>query len=250
MLTLGLTAPDVVVSLDRCAGLKRLETRPDRVTVGAMVTTRRVELDSVIGASVPLLAEAAGHVGSPHVRNFGTVVGNLCHADPGSDLIPAALCLEAELDARSPRGKRRVTVHDLIDGPFSTVLATDEMAVAAMFPVPGPSWRHGYRKLVKRAGDLAVAAVAVMARLERSKIAEARVAVGGAMRRAVRVTQLEARLAGADPRDAAALTLGGSWIDGIADGLLPDLSLTADYLQTMLVRLAAAAVRDTVEAQS
>ena len=248
LLTLGLAAPPMVVSLDRCEGLADIEADPDGVAVGAMVTTRRVELDTGLGARLPLLAKAAASVGSPHVRNFGTLVGNLCHADPGSDLIPAALCLEAELEVRSAHDRRRVGVDELIDGPFSTALQPGEMAVAVRVPVPGPAWRCGYRKLVRRAGDLAMACAAVMARVTDGAVAEARVALGGPLRRAVRVRALETDLTGVAAADAPDAVLGGAWMDDLAADLLPDATLPADYLAAMLPRFTAAAVADTIGA--
>lgn len=248
LLTLGLAAPPMVVSLDRCGGLGDIEAGPDEVAVGAMVTTRRVELDAGLGARLPLLARAAASVGSPHVRNFGTLAGNLCHADPGSDLIPAVLCLEAELEVQSAHGRRRVGVGELIDGPFATALNPGEMAVAVRFPVPGSAWRCGYRKLVRRAGDLAMACAAVMARVTDGAVAEARVALGGPLRRAVRVTGLEADLTGVAVADAARTVLGGAWMNDLAGDLLPDATLPADYLAAMLPRFTAAAVAETIGA--
>lgn len=248
LLTLGLAAPPVVVSLDRCGGLADIEAGSDEVTIGAMVTTRRVELDAGLGTRLPLLARAAASVGSPHVRNFGTLVGNLCHADPGSDLIPAALCLEAELEVRSAHGRRRVGVGELIDGPFATALRPGEMATAVRMPTPGPSWRCGYRKLVRRAGDLAMACAAVMARVTDGAVAEARVALGGPLRRAVRVRALEAALAGVAVADATAAVLDGAWMEDLAADLLPDATLPANYLTAMLPRFTAAAVVETIDA--
>lgn len=246
LLTLGLAAPPMVVSLDRCEGLAEIEAGPDEVAIGAMVTTRRVEFDAGLGARLPLLARAAASVGSPHVRNFGTLVGNLCHADPGSDLIPAALCLGAKLEVRSAHGRRRVGVDELIDGPFATALQPDEMAVTVQVPVSSLSWRCGYRKLVRRAGDLAMACAAVMARVTDGAVAEARVVLGGPLRRAVRVTGLEADLTGVAAADAARTVLGGAWMDDLAGDLLPDATLPADYLAAMLPRFTAAAVAETI----
>ena len=246
LLTLGLAAPPMVVSLDRCDGLADIQAGPDGVTVGAMVTTRRVELDDGLGSRLPLLARAAASVGSPHVRNFGTLAGNLCHADPGSDLIPAALCLEAELEVESAHGRRRVGVGELIDGPFATGLRPGEMAVAVRFPAQDGSWRGGYRKLVRRAGDLAMACAAVMARVTDGAVAEARVALGGPLRRAVRARALEADLAGVAAADATAAVLNGGWMEEVADDLLPDATLPADYLTAMLPRFTAAAGAETI----
>ena len=246
LLTLGFAAPDVVVSLDRCEGLGATTIAGNVAHIGAMVTTRHIELDTSLATRCPLLATAAGKVGSPHVRNFGTLVGNLCHADPGSDLIPAALCLDAEVEVRSTRGDRRVMIAELIEGPFITSLEADEMATAVRVPFLDRNWQHGYRKLTLRAGDLAVATAAVLLRPEGGRITDARVVVGGALRRARRISRLEAALAGVAITEAASVAPAVNWIEDLADDLLPDTSTPRDYLQAMLPRFVAATVRDAV----
>ncbi len=246
LLTLGFAAPDVVVSLDRCSELGDLTAGDGSATIGAMVTTRRVESDSALAARCPLLAAAAGNVGSPHVRNFGTLVGNLCHADPGSDLIPAALCLGAEVEVRSSRGSRHLAVDELVAGPFVTSLAPDELAVSTSVPLGYGSWRHGYRKLALRAGDLAAATAAVLVRLEGDAVAEARIVVGGALRRAGRVARLEAALVGSSATEAPGVALATGWIEDMAHDLLPDAATPPDYLHAMLPRFVAATLRDAV----
>lgn len=244
LLTLGFAAPEVVVSLDRCEGLDALTFGESVVAVGAAVTTRRIELDATLADRCPLLVAAAGKVGSPHVRNFGTLVGNLCHADPGSDLIPAALCLDADVEVQSSRGSRRLAVDELVAAPFVTSLQADELVTNVRVPVPAGAWRHGYRKLALRAGDLAVATAAVLLRLDGDTVTEARLAVGGALRRAVRIRRLEAALAGATVGDAAGVALATDWLDAVADDLLADPATPPDYLHAMLPRFLAAAVRD------
>ena len=244
LLTLGFAEPEVVVSLDRCAELDDLTLEESTLRAGAMVTTRRIELDPLISERWPLLAAAAAKVGSPHVRNFGTLVGNLCHADPGSDLIPAALCLGTKVEVRSSRGSRRLGVDDLVAGPFVTSLEQDELAVAARVPLSGGSWRHGYRKLALRAGDLAVAAAAALVRLEGDTVAEARLVVGGALRRATRIGRLESALTGTASADAAGVALEVEWIGDLADDLLADGATPPEYLRAMLPRFVATTVRD------
>ena len=244
LLTLGFAEPEVVVSLDRCAELDDLTLERGVLRAGAMVTTRRIELDPLISERCGLLAAAATKVGSPHVRNFGTLVGNLCHADPGSDLIPAALCLGTEVEVRSSRGSRRLAVDDLVAGPFVTALAQDELAVAARVPLSGGAWRHGYRKLALRAGDLAVATAAALVRFEGDTVAEARLVVGGAVRRARRIEPLEVVLAGVRASEAAEVVLSVDWIEDLADDLLPDGATPLEYLHAMLPRFVATTVRD------
>ena len=244
LLTLGFAEPEVVVSLDRCEGLGAITLAAGAAEIGAMVTTRRIELDASMALRCPLLVAAAGKVGSPHVRNFGTLAGNLCHADPGSDLIPAALCLDAQVEVRSSRGSRWLAVDELVVAPFVTSLEGDELVTAVRVPLLEEGWQHGYRKLALRAGDLAVATAAVLLRRDGDTITEARLVVGGPLRRARRIRRLEAALAGTRIEEAAGVALTTDWIEDFADDLMPDPATPLDYLHVMLPRFVAATIGD------
>ncbi len=246
LLNLGFAEPEVVVSLDRCADLSQLTFGESAAYLGASVTTRRIELDANLAARCPLMVAAAGKVGSPHVRNFGTLVGNLCHADPGSDLIPAALCLGVEVEVRSTLRTRLLGVDKLVVGPFVTSLAPDELAVAVHLPLHHHSWRHSYRKLALRAGDLAIATAAALLSLENNTVTEARVVVGGALRRAGRIRRIESTLVGTDTAEVANAALATNWIEDLSDDLLVDPAIPADYLNSMLPRFVAATLHDAV----
>ena len=149
LLTLGLSSPEIVVSLDRCADLNEIETNEAALHLGAMVTTAEVERSKHIAGIAPLLTTAAREVGSIHVRNFGTAVGNVCHADPGSDLIPALLCHHGAVQLRSPAGVRSVDIADFVTGPFSTAIAGAEIATSITISREDTDgWHHGYHKLV------------------------------------------------------------------------------------------------------
>jgi carbon-monoxide dehydrogenase medium subunit len=243
LLTLGLSAPSAIVSLDRCADLDRHEPAEGALHVGAMVTTSAFEGSSVHG--FPLLAQASSRVGSPHVRNFGTVVGNVCHADPGGDLVPALLCHDTEVLLQSSAEVRTVSLDEFVTGPFATAISDSEFAVGIRIKCDaGEGWQHAYRKLVKRAGDLAVAACAVRLRCDGDTISEARITVGGALSRARRLRSVEAALQGATRDDAAAMVLDSRPVDEVEAELMPDITSPEEYLRMMLPRFIAATVAE------
>src|SRR4051812_320206 len=107
------------------------------VSVGAGVPYTRIITE--LGDRLPGLAMAARTVGSPQIRNRGTVGGNLGSASPAGDAHPALLAAGAEVDLHSVRGTRRVPVAEFFTGPKRSVLAADELIASVRLPVaPGP----------------------------------------------------------------------------------------------------------------
>src|SRR5205085_175127 len=92
----------------------------------------------------PALAEASRTVGSPQIRNRGTIGGNLGTASPAGDALPPLLISECEVEVASVRGERRMPLASFLVGPKRNALATDELIVAVHV-------RHGLRVLVTRA---------------------------------------------------------------------------------------------------
>ena len=87
-------------------------------------------------ATQPTMAAAAPLVADPIVRNRGTLVGSLCHADPQGDWASVVTALGGHVVAQGPRGRRTIPVAEFVTGPFQNVLAYDEIAVEAVIPAP------------------------------------------------------------------------------------------------------------------
>jgi carbon-monoxide dehydrogenase medium subunit len=107
------------------------------------------------------MAAAAPVIADPLVRNRGTLVGSLCHADPQGDWAAVMLALGASVIAQGPGGRRAIAVADFVTGPFETALEHDEMAVEAVVPPAQGTRKGGYLKLERRIGDFATCGVAV-----------------------------------------------------------------------------------------
>jgi carbon-monoxide dehydrogenase medium subunit len=191
-----------------------------------MVTTADVQVGDLLPRRLPLLAQAASQIGSPHVRNFGTVVGNVCHADPGGDPPVALLCMDARVILRSRRGERAVPLDHFVLGPYTTVREPDEVAVAVDVAPTDDVWGTAYSKMALRAGDLAVGAAAAAVRVADGTVVEARVAVGGGLAVPRCLHGLERALVGrrcADlPRDLLDLSVtDADDLDLLDDGTYP-----------------------------
>lgn len=125
--------PTSVVSLRRVADLRSWSVEAGVVRLGSTVPYTTIERELVDVA--PALAQASRTVGSPQIRNTGTVGGNLATGSPAGDTIPVLAALDAVVEIASVRGVRECTVEELIVGVKRTTLASDELIVAVRFPV-------------------------------------------------------------------------------------------------------------------
>ena len=141
---LGLRRPAAIVDLKRVEALKGIEVDAEAgsITIGAAVTHRRLSDHPAVQEHLPTLAGAASRVGNARVRSTGTVGGNLCFAEPRSDLGCVLVALGATAEVRSSRGARTMPIDELIVGAFETSLAEDEIltAVTVPFEPPGMSY--------------------------------------------------------------------------------------------------------------
>jgi CO/xanthine dehydrogenase FAD-binding subunit len=199
MLRSRLLRPRRLVYLGALPELQEIRESGGRLTIGAMVTDRRLETDPQVGRAVPLLAEAAGRIASVHIRNLGTIGGNLCHALIGADLPPALLALDARLQVARRGGRRTVPVDQFFRGVMETALEPDEVLThIELSPAGPPEWGTAYEKLAVRTVDPAIVGVAVALQLdERGRVRQVRIGIGGAGEVPVRARRLEAALLGA-----------------------------------------------------
>jgi carbon-monoxide dehydrogenase medium subunit len=157
MMKLRLAQPDALVDINDLTDLGYLRVAGDQFLIGAL--TRHAELlaSPVAGEHFPILHDAERVIADPVVRNFGTVGGSLCQADPSEDLSAAFAALRAEAVVRGPGGTRTVPVRELHAGPYETVLAPDELLVELRVPIR-PGGGSAYEKVERRVGDYPVAA--------------------------------------------------------------------------------------------
>jgi carbon-monoxide dehydrogenase medium subunit len=199
LLAQGLSRPDQVIGLRRIEALRGVRRRPDGgLELGAMVTHAEAERSAEVAAHCPALRTAFGEVGTVRIRNQGTVGGNLAHADPAQDPPPMLLALGAEVIAASPRGRRRIPLHELFLGFFQTSLEPDEIITAVRLPPADPRAGAAYLKFLPRTqDDYATISVAAWLRPDGDgRCAEARIALGAAGSVPLRARRAEELLAG------------------------------------------------------
>lgn len=183
-----------VVDITALTSLRAIHRTASGWTIPCLATW-----SDLVAAELPpgfdALKQAARQVGGVQIQNAGTVLGNLCHASPAADGVPALLALGASVELASRLGPRVVPLENFILAPRRTVLRGDELALGLHLPDRGGVSR--FEKLGARAYlVISIAMVAVWLRLEGEVIAEACVAVGACGPRAVLLAELAEALVG------------------------------------------------------
>jgi CO/xanthine dehydrogenase FAD-binding subunit len=190
----GHRRPSEVVVVHRIPELRswRHDPRSATVTIGAAVTYREM-VDGPLAMLVPALSQAARTVGSPQIRNAGTLGGNLGTSSPAGDGLPVLSALGAEVEIASVAGRRRLPVGEFMIGVKRTALVPGELIVSVTLPVVD-GWQ-GYAKVgVRNAMVIAVASACVV--LDRSQ-RQVGVALGSVGPTILRCGEAEAHLAAA-----------------------------------------------------
>ncbi|TMJ54650.1 MAG: xanthine dehydrogenase family protein subunit M [Alphaproteobacteria bacterium] len=220
-----LASPASLIDLSLIEGLSGIELRGRSIVIGAMTRHAEVADSPVVQENLPALAELAGEIGDPHVRNMGTIGGSLANNDPNADYPAAALGLGATIVTN----KRRIAADEFFTGMFETALGADEIVTKVMFPLPK---KAAYVKFANPASRYALVGVLVSKRGR-----EIRVAVTGAGANGVfRVTAFE---------EALQRRFGPKSLDGLsvpAAGLNSDIHGSAEYRAHLIGVLARRAV--------
>ena len=246
MISLGLYQPNFLINLSNCKDLTSIKKTRKILNIGAMVSVSELINSNQINDFVPVLDFAAKKVATPHVRNFGTVVGNVCHADPSSDLIPALLCLNAQIDLLSVTGERCVSIGDFITGPYSTNIRSGEIASSVTCHVERGSKLASYKKIARRAGDLGIATCAANLTISKGLIKYAGISVGGYLQKAIRLVDIEKNLINYPINESLKSINQIGKIDVVEDTILPEGSLTSSYLSGTFSRLVKLTLRDAI----
>ena len=196
---------DELIDLERLGELRGVQRQTDGMSVGPMTTIYNLLSSPEVRAAAPLLSQAASKVGSTAIRNLGTIGGNLCHNEPGADLPPALLALDAVVELRSRKATRKVPLREFFRGYFETAITPDELLYAVEIPtLPGKA-SAVYLKHAISAEDLAIAGVAVVLIPEEQhsrKAREIRIGLGGVASVPLRASKAESAVRGAVLNDA------------------------------------------------
>jgi len=235
MLNMRLARPSLLVDINRARELDYIREADGAVRIGA--TTRQRAFERWASSQLPLAAEALSRVGHTAIRNRGTVVGSLVHADPASELPAVLLCLDGSVVARSEQGERVIPAGDLYVAPLTTALRPGELAVEARLTLPPAGAGWGFAEVARRHGDFAlVGSIAVVSLDQSGRVVRARVGFFGVGATPARGSAAEAALMGQTPTP----TLIKDAARAAAAALRPDADIhaTADYRRRVAAVLA------------
>ncbi len=189
-----LAAPAVLVDLEGVDDLTGVRLDGGTVRIGAMTRQADAECSELLRDRFPVLVEGLRQVGYPSIRNRGTVGGSIAHADPAAELPVLAVALDASIVVDGPRGEHAVRAEDFFHGPFDPALDQGELVTSVDLPVTDLTW--AFLELARRSADFALVSVAVGLRMEGGTCREARIVVGAAHPRPIRLVDAEEALVG------------------------------------------------------
>ena len=248
MLNFRLANPDALIDLNRLAALDFIRAERDAIVIGAMTRQRTVEFSALIGARLPLLAQAIKWVGHRQTRNRGTIGGSLVHLDPSAEIPAVAIALDAVLKIVSPRGERSVPMAQFAQGIMTTDLAADELLVEVRLPTWPEPHTVGFVEFARRHGDFAIVSAGVqIARDSGGRITRAVIVIGGATPVPHRLVEAESTLIGISDYEGAAVTLAAAAgkIDAMSDTTYPDW-----YRRKLAITMSQRALRQAWEARA
>lgn len=143
--------PKYVLNILEIASLRGITEEGDEIRIGPATTFTELIESEILNRTLPLLVQAASCVGSPQIRNRGTIGGNIATASPAADVLPAVLALGGVLEIRSRQsGSRLLPLAEAINAPYSIGLRPDEIITGIRIKKLPPGTRNGFEKLGPR----------------------------------------------------------------------------------------------------
>ncbi len=231
LMKLRFAAPDYIIDINRIPDLGSMHENGS-LSVGALVRTHDIERSELIKGRYPATAAAAPLISDPLVRNLGTVVGSLCHADPQGDWASVMLAMNAEIVCRTGESQRRIPVAEFVQGPFTTSLEPNEITTEVNIPDPGADTYGTYMKLERKVGDFASVGVAIHLSFDGSRVERAGIGLTAVGPANIKATEAEQLLTGAE-LDGGTTARAADLCAKAADPH-SDLRGSADYKRAMV----------------
>jgi 2-furoyl-CoA dehydrogenase FAD binding subunit len=174
LLNMRLAAPTTLVDINGLPDLAQVEAAEDGVRIGALARHADVLASSDVRRVQPLVPLALTYVAHATIRNRGTTVGSLVHADAAAEMPMVLALLGGSVTVASTTGTRTIEAADLYVGPMESTLHHDEIALGAFFPALAPGEGVAFEELARRNGDYAVCGVGAVVRREGDRVVAAR----------------------------------------------------------------------------
>jgi aerobic carbon-monoxide dehydrogenase medium subunit len=172
MMKLRLAQPEVLIDINGITDLCYINLTGNQLRIGTLARHAQLLDSPIVAEHFAILHDAERVIADPIVRNWGTVGGSLCQADPSEDLSAAFAAMKGTMVIRGSDGTREVSAREFHTGPYETVIGPAELLTEIRLPIR-PGGGSGYRKVSRRAGDWPVGAVGAAVWLDGDVITDA-----------------------------------------------------------------------------
>ena len=168
MLAMRLAEPKVLVDINAVSELSYIKVAADGVRVGALARHAEIERDRDVERVVPIVNQGLRNVAHATIRNRGTTVGSIAHADPSGEMTSVLALTGGHVVAASAEGQRTIAWNDFFTGALESSLRAGELAVEAYFPAMAANEGSAYAEMSRRHGDYAMCGVGAIVSLDES----------------------------------------------------------------------------------
>lgn len=245
----GDNSPRLLIDITRIPELRKIEEQDGRILIGAAVTHSEIASSPLLKKYGKVLSDAASVIGSPQIRNLGTIGGNIVNGSPAADSLPPLMVLNAIGKVVSREGEREVPLDQLFKGPYETNLKPHEILVHIGFEKLSSVMRSSFIRLARReAMAIARMSMAVVLRMEKSMnlIKDIRISPGAVMPRPQRMSEVEEFLKGKPP-DEAILKTASQKVSGVmvrTSGVRSSTSYKAPVVEALFLRAMRSCLED------
>lgn len=237
LLNMRLAGPGYLVDINHISELHYIETEEGYLSIGAVVRQRQIERSVLVQEKHPLLVEVIRHIGHMQIRNRGTVVGSIAHADPAAELPALLACLNGEVLAQSIHGERVIKAGEFFTGYLTTALEAGEMLTEVRFPWIPAQAGWAFMEFARRSGDYAlVGAAAVLTPSLDDLCVAAQVAYLGVAGSPVRARTVEDILVGTN-LDEHTIENAAEAAREVVDEHMSDVHASAGYRRVLAAEL-------------
>lgn len=196
MLRQRLITPRYLISIKGLREAEYIKAEKDGISIGALTTHRTIEKSPLIKERFPILAEMEKVLATVPIRNWGTIGGDLCHADPAGDPAPVLIALGARVKAMSTRGVREIPLDEFFVDYYQTVLEHDEIATEIQVPNLGSNTGAAYWKESIRLGDYPMSSVAAVVTIDKAVVRDAKIVLAAVGKTPIRARKAAAVMVG------------------------------------------------------
>ncbi len=240
----GKSSPKVMIDISKIEELKGIQSENDEIEIGAGVTYTQVVESSLLNDNIYGLIKACRMVGSPQIRNKGTIGGNIANAAPAADSIPPLIALDAKLKIGSWRGYREVSLADFFSKNSEHGLKSDELLISVRFKDLKENQYLSFSKLgLRKALAISRVTLSMLIQVENNRIENIVVASGSIGKYPMREPQVERVLMG-KAIDEKLLDLAVNSLQGSMDERLRGRS-TLPYKRSAIVSLFEEVIRES-----